>query len=255
MRRRRIARYFEFGIVLGVLASSAASLAHEADAPFSGAIHDPLELHHAHIENEQRLNTAAVRMPPSADGVRRFGFQSELEMAWSDPTFRFGFEVFVPFMNVPTPAGDRRATGVGDIELRPIKLALWMEREFVVSIATGVLLPTGSRERGLGNGNTAVAEYLLVDRAIGIGSWASMARLESTCLGSGASHSSRASSGRIRSSREPAPMVPPLRPRSRSCSRRRSRSSPIQRHTGQRCASYRVWRSGGRGAVGSFAWA
>ena len=28
--------------------------AHEAGAPFSGAIIDPFSLHHAHIENEQR---------------------------------------------------------------------------------------------------------------------------------------------------------------------------------------------------------
>ena len=29
---------------------------HEVGAPFSGAIIDPLEVHHAHIEDEQRLN-------------------------------------------------------------------------------------------------------------------------------------------------------------------------------------------------------
>lgn len=32
------------------------ALAHEPGAPFSDAIVDPLVLHHAHIENEERIN-------------------------------------------------------------------------------------------------------------------------------------------------------------------------------------------------------
>ena len=35
------------------LSTSAVARAHEPGAPFSGAILDPLELHHAHIENDE----------------------------------------------------------------------------------------------------------------------------------------------------------------------------------------------------------
>jgi hypothetical protein len=42
--------------------------AHEEGAPFSGAILDPVLLHHAHIENEQRLKLFALNGLPDANG-------------------------------------------------------------------------------------------------------------------------------------------------------------------------------------------
>lgn len=150
-----------------VLASLAPTLAaaHEAGAPFSGAILDPLVLHHAHIENEQRLNLTATRTG-AGSGLRRVSFGAELELSWAAPSYDFGVEAFLPFSNLPD-SGAGRVSGVGDIALRPIKFSPWMSRETVLTFATELVLPTGSTERGLGEGYVAVGELLFVDLALG----------------------------------------------------------------------------------------
>lgn len=140
---------------------------HEAGAPFSGAILDPLVLHHAHIENEQRLNTSARRGDSGVDGAKRWSFGSELELSWSTPSYDFGAEVFIPFENMPSRADNRRVTGVGDIELRPVKVSVLMQPELVVTLSAGVVFPTGSARDGLGDGNTTVSQLVFVDVAKG----------------------------------------------------------------------------------------
>lgn len=144
--------------------------AHEVDAPFSGAIIDPPILHHAHIENEQRLNFFVMRGVRDGAGRKRTGYEAELELAFGSKDFRYGFEVFAPLSSLPDPDGDGRATGIGDIEVRPIKYALVMKPDFVLSTATAVGLPTGSESRGLGSGNTSLNQLLFVDKAVG--NWA-----------------------------------------------------------------------------------
>ena len=47
--------------------------AHEAGAPFSGAIPEPILLHHAHIEDEQKLNSVVLK-DFRRDGKRSDGF-------------------------------------------------------------------------------------------------------------------------------------------------------------------------------------
>lgn len=143
------------------------ALAHEDGAPFSGAIIDPLVLHHAHVENEQRINLVSLRGAEGFGGRKRSAFQSELELAWSSKDFRFGAEVFIPFSRIPSPAADQTQAGVGDVEVRPIKYSFVNRADLVMSTATGITLPTGNKEKGLGRGNTALTQYLFLDKAVG----------------------------------------------------------------------------------------
>lgn len=54
-RLMQIIALFFGGIYLGMFPFSDL-YAHEEGAPFSGAIIEPLEVHHAHIEDEQKFN-------------------------------------------------------------------------------------------------------------------------------------------------------------------------------------------------------
>lgn len=150
-----------------LLVSVCSAHAHEAGAPFSGAIIDPIALHHAHIESEQRLNLFALRSVQGFANPKRNAFQSEFELAWSNDKFNFGAEAFVTFQNIPSPDGQGRQIGIGDMEIRPIKWAFVNRPDFVISTATGIGLPTGNQERGLGNGNTTLTQYLFLDKAFG----------------------------------------------------------------------------------------
>lgn len=149
-----------------LLAFAASASAHEAGAPFSGAIIDPLVLHHAHIENEQRINLFGLRNV-AGSSPRRNGYEAELELGWSNDKFNLGMEAFVPYRSVPSPEGEGRQTGIGDMEIRPIKYAFINRPDFVMSTATGIGLPTGTQSRGLGSGNTSLTQYLFVDKAFG----------------------------------------------------------------------------------------
>lgn len=104
--------------------------AHESGAPFSSAILDPMAVHHAHIENEQRLNAALLQGFRSADGeIRRaWGSSVELAVTWTDD-YRIGSEVFVPFSNTGLA---NTGYGIGDIEVWPIKYALINRRAIVI---------------------------------------------------------------------------------------------------------------------------
>lgn len=141
--------------------------AHEQGAPFSGAIIDPTILHHAHIENEQRLNFFALQGVPDENGVKRPGYEGELELAYGSQNFKYGAELFLPVLSLTAPDGRGRVTGLGDIEIRPLKYALLMKPDFVISTASGFGLPTGSESEGLGSGNTSFTQYLFADKAIG----------------------------------------------------------------------------------------
>lgn len=159
----------QMGFLMPMLAALVAlpASAHEEGAPFSGAIIDPLVLHHAHIENEQRINLFSLRGVDGFGGRKGSAFQSELELAWSSEDFQFGAEVFVPFSRTPSPAIEGTQTGIGDVEVRPIKYSFANRADLVMSTATGITLPTGNKEKGLGRGNTALTQYLFVDKAVG----------------------------------------------------------------------------------------
>ncbi len=123
---------------------------HQENAKASGAIIDPLMVHHAHIEDEQRIILSVFGGVSNGRGGKRAGFRSLLELAynWSEG-LRFGSEVLIPFSNT---GFDSNHYGIGDIELWPIKYAFVSEKE---TILTGILtlgLPTGSESKGVRRG-------------------------------------------------------------------------------------------------------
>ena len=68
--------------------------AHEAGAPFSGAFPEPLLLHHAHIEDEQRINLTRFENFRTGRGEEAaLSAEMELAFTWTDD-FRFGSEIF-----------------------------------------------------------------------------------------------------------------------------------------------------------------
>lgn len=133
--------------------------AHEAGAPFSGAFPEPILLHHAHIEDEQRINLARFENLRGKESA----LSSELELAaaWTDD-YRFGSEIFIPFSNTGI-SNDK--FGLGDIEIQPIKYAFLNEPETVLTGALSVALPTGDESRGLGGEQTALGGKLFLDKA------------------------------------------------------------------------------------------
>lgn len=160
-------RFTQVLVLAALWALARAIGAHEEGARFSGAIIEPLVLHHAHIENEQRLNFSVLRRVEGLERRRRSGLDAELELGWSNSRFDFGMEAFIPFSRRPGAAEERDAVGLGDIELRPLKFALVIRPDFILSTATAVTLPTGDERRGLGSGNTVLAQHVFLDKALG----------------------------------------------------------------------------------------
>ncbi len=157
---------FPFSI-LATLSLASPALAHEAGAPFSGAITDLLALHHAHLENEQRLNGYVARGIEGPLGEKRTGYESELELAWASEDFKLGAEFFIPLLRIPSAVPGQEESGIGDVEIRPIKYAFVNRPDFIVSTATGIVLPTGDKNQGLGEGNTTLSQLLFLDKAYG----------------------------------------------------------------------------------------
>ncbi len=138
--------------------------AHEEGAPFTAAIVDPLIVHHAHLEDEQRLNLFFSKGFMRKDGKKRFAFMNEYELAFAKD-FTWGGEIFIPF----STGGVNRDYGVGDIEVQPVKWAFMNQPETIITAALSFTLPTGSKKHGLGEGNTVFAPHLFFDH--GFGNW------------------------------------------------------------------------------------
>lgn len=136
--------------------------AHEAGAPFSGAMPELITLHHAHIEDEQRINLVAMDNFRT-DGNEESVFSSSLELAvaWTDD-FRLGSEIFIPFSNTGV-SNDQY--GLGDIEIQPIKYAFLNQPETILTGVFRVTLPTGNESRGLGGEQTVLGGNLFFDQA------------------------------------------------------------------------------------------
>ena len=136
--------------------------AHEAGAPFSGAFPEPILLHHAHIEDEQRLNLVGLNnFRRDDEEAAAFSSSLELAIAWFDG-FDFGSEIFIPFSNTGT-SNDQ--FGLGDIEVQPIKYAFLNQPERVFTGALSLTLPTGNESRGLGGERTTLGGLLFFDQA------------------------------------------------------------------------------------------
>lgn len=129
-------------IGLGVMEAKA----HEAGAQFSGAIPEPILLHHAHIEDEQKLNFVKLKdfRRNKKKEAALFG-TLELAVTWLDD-FRFGSEIFIPFSNTGT---SHNKFGLGDIEIQAIKYAFLNKPETIVMGAFSLILTTGDESKGL----------------------------------------------------------------------------------------------------------
>ena len=135
---------------------------HEVGTPFSGAFPEPLLLHHAHIEDEQRINFSRFENFRTERGEETaVSGEMELAFTWLED-FRLGSEIFIPFSNTGV---SNAKYGVGDIEIQPIKYAFLNLPETVLTGALSVGLPTGDESRGLGGKQTVLGGKLFLDQA------------------------------------------------------------------------------------------
>lgn len=136
--------------------------AHEAGTPFSGAFPELILLHHAHIEDEQRINLSRFANFRTERGEES-ALSSEMELAftWLD-NFRLGSEIFIPFSNTGV---SNEIFGIGDIEIQPIKYAFLNLPETVLTGAFGLGFPTGDESRGLGEKMITFGGKLFLDQA------------------------------------------------------------------------------------------
>ena len=136
--------------------------AHETGSPFSGAFPEPVLLHHAHIEDEQRINFTHFENFRTGRGEESvLSAEMELAFTWTED-FRLGSEIFIPFSNTGL-SNDKY--GFGDLEIQPIKYAFLNLPETVLTGAFSVSLPTGSESRGLGGEQTSLGGKLFLDKA------------------------------------------------------------------------------------------
>ncbi len=169
------------GMVFLFIAIPHTVFGHEDGTPFSGAIIDPLKVHHAHIENEQRINSSFIDGLPQDDGGTRRAFTNSVELGinWTDE-FNIGSEVLIPFSNT----GARREDyNIGDIELWPVKYAVINEPETILTGVFSVGLPTGSESKGLGEGNTALGALFFFDHSYRNWFWGVNTEIETNVFG------------------------------------------------------------------------
>ena len=159
------ANYFKIiSLIILVCLSSVEAGAHEVGTPFSGAFPEPLLLHHAHIEDEQRINLTRFENYRTERGEESaLSGEMELAFTWLDD-FRLGSEIFIPLSNTGVSNSEY---GVGDLEIQPIKYAFVNLPETVLTGAVSIALPTGDKTRGLGGEETALGGKLFLDQAWG----------------------------------------------------------------------------------------
>lgn len=137
---------------------------HEEGAPFSGAISEPIRVHHAHIEDEQGFNFSFNdNFRKEEGGKKRFAFESSLELAaaWNDD-FDLGSEILIPFSDT---GNDDNRYALGDIEFWPIKYAFLNQRERILTGVLSIGLPTGNKTRGFGEDQTKLGALLFLDQS------------------------------------------------------------------------------------------
>lgn len=167
-----------FIFVLSVLFISFASgVRAEGGHEHENAFVETLEIHHAHIENEFRVN-GTFRENVREETVDEAGetvtayrdvLEHEFELGWGDEAGRIGVEAHLPFTNEGRDEEGHAEYGLGDIEIEPVRYAFVNEPERVWTASLGIVLPTGDEEKGSGEGRTFVEPHLLVDQAWG--SW------------------------------------------------------------------------------------
>ena len=153
-------RIVPFFIVFLAPLISVTSQAHQEGAKFSGALIDSLTVHHAHIEDEQRLNFSFLKNFQNSREEREvFSTSLELAVDWSEE-FRWGSEILIPLSN-----GGSNGYGLMDIEIWPIKYAFLNEPETIFTGVVSTTLPTGDKSRGLGGEDTVLGLLFFLDHA------------------------------------------------------------------------------------------
>ncbi|MCH8208752.1 MAG: hypothetical protein IIA62_06860 [Nitrospinae bacterium] len=136
--------------------------AHEDGAPFSGAFPELIKVHHAHIEDEQRLNLVLFDdFRFEEKDALAFGSSLEIAFNWSDE-FRFGSEIIIPFSNTGTSDDPY---GLGDIEFQVVKYAFLNMPETILTGVFSIGLPTGDESSGLGGEALSLGGKLFFDQA------------------------------------------------------------------------------------------
>lgn len=178
-------RHF-ISLILSLFLVGAHSLfAHEEGAPFSGAIIEPLVTHHAHVEDEQKVNMEFVdqaRLEIKGEERELDVLRQSLELAWGSPDFRWGAEIILPFSNEGEDDG-RRQYGPGDLEIWFPKIAWINQPERILTTVFAVHAPTASESQGLGSGKTLLEGKIFFDQAYH--NWFLGANLESSTAVSG----------------------------------------------------------------------
>ncbi len=142
-----------------ILLFSNNSFSHEEGGNYSGAIIDPLRVHHAHIENEQKVDFSFIDDLDNIDGNNAFSHSLELALKWDD-NFLWGSEIFIPYSDT-----GGNGAGIGDVNVKLIKRAFINEQETILTGSFGMRLPTGSKSKGLGGENTTIEAQLFLDKA------------------------------------------------------------------------------------------
>ncbi len=149
---------------LFILSTSNTTFGHEEGTPFSGAISEPIRVHHAHIEDEQSFNFSFYDdFQKEEDSNKRFAFESSLELATAwNKKFDLGSEILIPFSDT---GNDDNRYALGDIEVWPIKYAFINQAETVFTGAMSIGLPTGNKTRGFGEEQTKLGALLFLDQS------------------------------------------------------------------------------------------
>lgn len=147
-----------------ILSTSGTTFGHEEGAPFSGAISEPIKVHHAHIENEQSISFSFYDDFEKEEGdQKRSAMEASVEfgVAWNK-AFNLGSEISIPLSDLGT---DDNRYGLGDIELLPIKYAFLNQPETILTGAMSISLPTGDKTYGFGEEQTKLGALLFFDQA------------------------------------------------------------------------------------------
>jgi hypothetical protein len=165
-----------------ILSTSNTLFAHETGTPFSGAISEPIKVHHAHIENEQSINFSFYEDFEKEEGEKkRSAMETSVEfgVAWNKD-FNLGSEITIPLSDLGT---DDNRYALGDIEILPIKYAFLNLPETILTGAMSIGLPTGDETHGFGEEQTKLGALLFFDQAWRNWFFGANAELESVVSG------------------------------------------------------------------------
>jgi mono/diheme cytochrome c family protein len=119
----------------------------------------PLETGKAYPEQEVVVKPESARFEDSSATGMEVVFENRLGP-------RFQYEINLPF--VFDSGQDPEESGIGDLEIEgKYALAFDLSRMQILSGGLGVTLPTGSREKGLGDGATLLSPFVAYGKAWG----------------------------------------------------------------------------------------